>query len=36
MIAGTVDHTLEPLEPPAPGNILLCCARPAEPIVVDL
>jgi len=32
----TVDYTLEPLEPPAPGNILLCCARPAEPIVVDL
>ena len=32
----TVDCTLEPLEPPAPGNILLCCARPAEPIVVDL
>jgi ferredoxin-NADP reductase/MOSC domain-containing protein YiiM len=36
MISGTVDYTLEPLEPPAPGNILLCCARPAEPIVVDL
>jgi ferredoxin-NADP reductase/MOSC domain-containing protein YiiM len=39
MISGTVDYTLEPLEPPALGNILLCCARPAdpaEPIVVDL
>jgi ferredoxin-NADP reductase/MOSC domain-containing protein YiiM len=36
MISGTVDYTLEPLEPPAPGNILLCCARPAEPVVVDL
>jgi ferredoxin-NADP reductase len=36
MISGTVDYTLEPLEPPAPGNILLCCARPSEPIVVDL
>jgi ferredoxin-NADP reductase/MOSC domain-containing protein YiiM len=33
MISGTVDYTLEPLEPPAPGNILLCCARPAEPIL---
>ena len=36
MISGTVDYTLEPLEPPAPGNILLCCSQPAEPVVVDL
>jgi ferredoxin-NADP reductase/MOSC domain-containing protein YiiM len=36
LISGTVDYTLEPLEPPAPGNILLCCSRPAEPVVVDL
>ena len=36
MISGTVDYTLEPLEPPAPGNILLCCTQPAEPVVVDL
>jgi ferredoxin-NADP reductase/MOSC domain-containing protein YiiM len=36
LISGTIDYTLEPLEPPAPGNILLCCARPAEPVVVDL
>jgi ferredoxin-NADP reductase/MOSC domain-containing protein YiiM len=36
LIAGTVDYTLEPLEPPAPGNILLCCSQPVEPVVVDL
>ena len=36
LISGTVDYTLEPLEPPAPGNILLCCTQPAEPVVVDL
>jgi ferredoxin-NADP reductase/MOSC domain-containing protein YiiM len=36
MISGTVDYTLEPLEPPAPGNILLCCTQPAEAVVVDL
>jgi ferredoxin-NADP reductase/MOSC domain-containing protein YiiM len=36
LISGTVDYTLEPLEPPAPGNILLCCSQPAEPVVVDL
>jgi ferredoxin-NADP reductase/MOSC domain-containing protein YiiM len=36
LISGTVDYTLKPLEPPAPGNILLCCSQPAEPVVVDL
>jgi ferredoxin-NADP reductase/MOSC domain-containing protein YiiM len=36
MISGTVDYTLEPLEPPAPGNILVCCTRPVGPVVVDL
>jgi ferredoxin-NADP reductase/MOSC domain-containing protein YiiM len=36
LISGTVDYTLEPLEPPAPGNILVCCSQPAEPVVVDL
>ena len=36
LISGAVDYTLEPLEPPAPGNILLCCSQPAEPVVVDL
>jgi ferredoxin-NADP reductase/MOSC domain-containing protein YiiM len=36
LISGTVDYTLEPLEPPAPGNILLCCSQPAEPVVIDL
>src|SRR5271165_2239871 len=36
LVSGAVDYTLEPLEPPAPGNILLCCSQPAEPVVVDL
>ena len=36
LISGTVDYTLEPLEQPAPGNILLCCSQPAEPLVIDL
>jgi ferredoxin-NADP reductase len=36
LISGTVDYTLEPLDPPAAGNILLSCSQPAEPIVVDL
>jgi ferredoxin-NADP reductase/MOSC domain-containing protein YiiM len=36
LISGSVDYTLEPLEPPAPGNILLCSTQPAEPVVIDL
>jgi ferredoxin-NADP reductase/MOSC domain-containing protein YiiM len=36
LISGSVDYTLDPLEPPAPGNILLCSTRPAEPVVIDL
>jgi len=36
LISGSVDYTLEPLESPAPGNILLCCSQPAEPVVIDL
>jgi len=36
LISGTVNYTLEPLEPPAPGNVLLCCTQPAEPVVIDL
>ena len=36
LISGSVDYTLDPLEPPAPGNILLCCTQPAEPVVIDL
>jgi ferredoxin-NADP reductase len=36
LISGSVDYTLDPLEPPATGNILLCCTQPAEPVVIDL
>jgi len=36
LLAGRVHYDLEPLEPPAEGNILLCIAAPAEDVVVDL
>ncbi|MCX2713177.1 MOSC domain-containing protein [Mycolicibacterium sp. J2] len=36
LLAGQVSYDLDPLEPPAPGNVLLCIAKPTEPIVVDL
>ncbi|GAS98243.1 flavodoxin reductase family protein [Mycolicibacterium canariasense] len=36
LLAGRVSYDLDPLDPPAPGNVLLCIAKPAEPIVLDL
>lgn len=36
LLAGTVRYDPEPLEPPAPGNILICCAQPSEALVLDL
>jgi MOSC domain-containing protein YiiM/ferredoxin-NADP reductase len=36
LLLGTVDYQPEPLEPPADGNILICCCRPQGDIVIDL
>lgn len=36
LVSGAIDYDPEPLEPPAGGNVLVCCARPAGDIVVDL
>lgn len=36
LLAGAVRYALEPLEPPAEGNVLICCAQPVEPVVLDL
>jgi ferredoxin-NADP reductase/MOSC domain-containing protein YiiM/ferredoxin len=36
LIAGTVEYQPEPLEPPAPGNLLICCSRPKGDVVIDL
>ena len=36
LLAGAVRYDPEPLEPPAQGNILICCAQPTEAVVVDL
>ncbi|UWQ86310.1 2Fe-2S iron-sulfur cluster-binding protein [Leisingera caerulea] len=33
---GEVEYFEEPLDPPAPGEVLLCCSRPAGRIVLDL
>jgi ferredoxin len=36
LISGSVVQQPEPLEPAAPGNVLICCAQPREDLVVDL
>jgi ferredoxin-NADP reductase/MOSC domain-containing protein YiiM len=36
LLSGAIHYDPEPLEPPAEGNILICCARPSETVVIDL
>jgi len=36
LISGAVAYEPTPLDPPAPGNVLICCARPQGDVVLDL
>jgi ferredoxin-NADP reductase/MOSC domain-containing protein YiiM/ferredoxin len=36
LIGGTVHYEPDPLEPPATGNVLICCSRPSGDVEVDL
>lgn len=36
LIAGNIEYRPEPVEPPADGNVLICCSTPKGDIVVDL
>ena len=36
LIAGSVAYDPEPLERPAPGNVLVCCSRPDTDVTLDL
>jgi ferredoxin-NADP reductase/MOSC domain-containing protein YiiM len=36
VVAGQVHFDPQPLDPPAPGNTLLCCARPTSDVTLDL
>ena len=36
LLDGTVAYTPEPLEPPAAGNVLVCCSQPGTDLAVDL
>ena len=36
LLSGDVSYAPEPLDPPAAGQVLICCARPATEIVLDM
>jgi ferredoxin-NADP reductase/MOSC domain-containing protein YiiM len=36
LIAGRVSYHPDPLDLPASGNVLICCAQPAQDVVIDL
>lgn len=36
LVAGTVAYRPDPIDPPGPGNTLICCAQPTGDVVLDL
>jgi ferredoxin-NADP reductase/ferredoxin len=36
MLSGSVTYAPEPVDAPADGNVLICCARPTDDVVLDL
>jgi len=36
LLSGDITYDPEPLEPPGPGEVLLCCAQPGDDVVLDL
>jgi ferredoxin-NADP reductase/MOSC domain-containing protein YiiM/ferredoxin len=36
LVSGEVRYDPEPLEPPDPGDVLICCCRPSSELVLDL
>lgn len=36
LISGDVAYQPDPLDPPAEGNVLICCSRPQHDVVIDL
>jgi ferredoxin-NADP reductase len=36
LVAGSVAYRPDPIDPPAAGNVLICCAQPQGDVVVDL
>jgi ferredoxin-NADP reductase/MOSC domain-containing protein YiiM len=36
LMAGTVSYQIDPVDPPAAGNVLICCSQPEVDMVIDL
>jgi ferredoxin-NADP reductase/MOSC domain-containing protein YiiM len=36
LVSGSVQYDPEPLEPTADGNLLICCSRPQDDLVIDI
>ena len=36
LVFGSVTYEPDPLDPPAEGNVLICCSRPREDLVIDI
>jgi ferredoxin len=36
LIAGTIAYRPDPVEAPADGDVLICCSRPEDDVVIDL
>ena len=36
LISGSLSYRPDPLDPPGPGNVLVCCSQPLEDVVIDL
>jgi len=36
LVAGTVAYRPDPIDPPAAGNVLVCCSQPQGDVVIDL
>jgi ferredoxin-NADP reductase/MOSC domain-containing protein YiiM len=36
LIGGSISYNPEPLERPAPGNVLVCCSQPGANVILDL
>ena len=36
LLSGGISYAPSPLEPPAGGRVLICCAQPATDIVLDM
>jgi ferredoxin len=36
LLSGDITYSPDPLEPPADGQVLICCAQPGNEIVLDM